>query len=225
MELISVATARSIWLFDLNDLNPGGRMIFPDLFGWLKEVYAFQTYPSSISDQGDGQENGKGYIFKSGRFVSGETDVMVNLSIYNDGVIAESWASTEISDLFVEQALYNVATHFDLSVPSTLIRKKLYISEVIVRMDNPFAQMDRGLSKFKQTLDRLFARHKLPPFELGGMSFMTDTVDSSYKAPGFAIERKMGTSFEDNRFWSKSPFTTTDHLNALSEFENTLQAL
>jgi hypothetical protein len=41
-------------------------------------------------------------------------------------------------------------------------------------------------------------------------------------APGRLIERKQGAPFTANRFWSKSPFTTKEHLFALEEFEKLL---
>ena len=36
MELLNVQKARSVWLFDSNDLNPRGRSIGTDLFEWIK---------------------------------------------------------------------------------------------------------------------------------------------------------------------------------------------
>jgi hypothetical protein len=52
-----------------------------------------------------------------------------------------------------------------------------------------------------------------------GMIFAQDASGSSYKPPAFSIERKAGAPFNENRFWSKSPFTTADHTNALEELE------
>jgi hypothetical protein len=56
-----------------------------------------------------------------------------------------------------------------------------------------------------------------------GVMFADDTSASAYKPPGLLIERKTGVPFAENYFWSKSAFTTADHLSALEEFENRLE--
>jgi hypothetical protein len=72
-------------------------------------------------------------------------------------------------------------------------------------------------------INELFMRRHLPPFEMTGIIFSPDTSATSYKPPGLLIERKAGVPFTENRFWSRSPFTTADHLSALGEFENLLE--
>ena len=89
-------------------------------------------------------------------------------------------------------------------------------------MDDPFAKVHSGIKQFNATLDRLFARQCLQPYQLSGLVFAQDTAGASYKPPGFMIERKHGLPFEDNRYWCKAPFTTTDHINALEELEKIL---
>jgi hypothetical protein len=55
-----------------------------------------------------------------------------------------------------------------------------------------------------------------------GMMFGQDVLATAYKPPGLVIERKVGAPFAANRFWSKSPFTTKEHLLALEEFDKLL---
>jgi hypothetical protein len=226
MELLSVGVAKSIWLFDINDLNPKGVMFIPDALKWIKEKYSFQKFPESVTDLGDPDSKGKeakGFFFKTGTFQVEDTSVAVNFAIFNDGIVVETWASTETSDIFLEELLRAAAIKFDLSIRPNTIRKKLYVSELVVRMDDLFSMVHPGIQKFTKILDRLFERHALPPYQMSGLNFMQDTSAASYKPPGFAIERKLGASFMENRYWSKAPFTTADHLNALEELEKTLR--
>ncbi len=220
MQLLNVGVARSVWLFDVNDLNPLGKSIFPDILLWIGEKYAFQVFPKST---GEVDKDAKGFIFKTGIFQANEGAVGVNLSFFSDGLIAETWASTEKSDAFLEELLRSAATRYGLAYTPSLIRDRQYVSEVNVRLDNALSNLNPKIMRFCKTINGLFIRHHLPQFELTGMIFAPDTSATSYKPPGLLIERKTGVPFAENRFWSKSPFTTKDHLLALEEFENLLE--
>ena len=219
MQLLSVGLARSIWLFDVNELNPTGKSIFPDMLGWLGEKYSFQTFPKSTAEV---DQTTKGFVFKFGEFHADEGAKSVNLSFFNDGVVAETWASTEKTDAFLEEVLRSAATKYGLAYTPDMIRQRQYISEVTVRLDHPLSNMNSKIVQLCETINGLFTRHHLAPFELTGMNFAPDVSASSYKPPGLQIERKLGAPFAESRFWSKSPFTTKDHLFALEEFEKLL---
>jgi hypothetical protein len=216
MQLLSVATARSVWLFDMNDINPKGKSFIPELFTWLKDKFKFQTFPSSPTDL-DKQTNG--LMFKQGEFNAGTGNINVNLGIYSDGLTAETWASTTDSDFFLQLLLQSASKDFDLAYRPEMIRTKRYISEVIVRLTPPMTNLNPKLEAYCDKLSGMFKRANLGEFETTGIVFGCDTSHASYKPPGFAIERKADAPFSENRFYSKSPFNTEDHLKALAEFE------
>jgi hypothetical protein len=217
MQKVSIGLARSIWLFDINDLNPSGKNIFPDVLSWLGDKYAFQNFPKSVAEM---DQDKKGFLFKAGQFQTGEGSITVNFSLYNDGVVAETWASTEKGDQFLEDILQSSVLKYGLTKPSQI--RKQYVSEVVVRLDNPLSNLNPKLSQFSETLSGIFKQHNLPSFETTGVVFGLDSSATSYKPPGFGIERKVGAPFSDNRFWSKSPFTTSEHLRVIEEFEKLL---
>jgi hypothetical protein len=219
MQLLSVGLARSIWLFDINELNPTGKSIFPDAFVWLGEKYSFQTFPKSITEV---DQEKKGYLFNAGQFQTDEDTITINFSIYNDGLVAETWASTEKGDILIEEILRSAARKYGLTFRPEMIRTKEYVSEVTVRLDHPLSNVNPRIARFCQMMTEAFSRHNLPPFELTGMVFGPDTSATSYKPPGFGVERKTGVPFSDNRFWSRSPFTTSEHIKVLEEFEQML---
>ena len=220
MKKITVGLARSIWLFDTNELNPTGKSIFPDLMVWLGEKYSFQTFPKSIADL---DQEKKGYLFKTGEFQSAaDGAITVNFSFFGDGVVAETWSSTENGDDFLDDVLRSAAGKFGLAYRPEMIRTKTYISELTIELDYALSDINPKILRFCEALNGIFAKHHLRPFEMTGMVFGPDTSASSYKPPSLQIERKAATPFTENRFWSKSPFTTADHLRALEEFEKLL---
>src|SRR5438874_7481889 len=76
MQLLNVITARSVWLFDIAELNPRGKALFPDLFEWLKEAYDFQKVPSSLTDVDDT----KAFVFSNGQYQAKE-EIFVHVEL------------------------------------------------------------------------------------------------------------------------------------------------
>jgi hypothetical protein len=219
MQLLSVGVARSVWLFDIKELNPAGKNIFPDILMWAGGRYSFKSFPKSVNEV---DEKTKGFVFKTGEFQAKDDVITVNVSLFTDGLVAESWASTEKTDAFLEDLLQSAASRYGLVYGPSTIRTKWYVSEITVHFDCPLSNAVPHIMPVCNIMTEVFKRHGLPPFEFTGMLFAPDTSATSYKPPSFAIERKVGAAFSENRFWSRSPFTTEDHLRVLGEFEQML---
>ena len=87
MELLSVIRARSIWLIDFAELNPGGRKITHELVGWLKDYYNFSKAPSSAQDF----DETKALAFLDGSFqIKVDTLIAVDLRVYNERRLLEA---------------------------------------------------------------------------------------------------------------------------------------
>jgi hypothetical protein len=217
MKLLSVGGAKSIWLFDVNELNPSGKQIFPDALTWLGEKYSFATFPKSVADTNSEKP---GLHFNQGRFQADSGgSFTANFSIHEDGVVAETWSSTEIGDEFITDILRSASAKYGLDFRFESILRKVYVSEVTVQFDRDLSVFGKQLNAFCERLDVLMAHNHLPKYELTGMIFSPDTSGTSYKPPGFMLERKTNVPFSRNRYWSKSPFTTRDHLSALEAYE------
>jgi hypothetical protein len=210
-----------VWLFDVNELNPTGKSLFPEIFRWMGEKYSFQTFPKSSTDI---DPEKKGFVFKLGTFQTEDDPIPVNFSFFSDGINAESWASTEKTDAFIEDVLTSAALKYGLTYGPNTIRTKWYVSEVNVRLDHPLKNVAPQMTKLCDTMTKIFQKHGLPPFELSGLICTPDPTGKSYKPPGFLIERKAGAPYSESKYWSKSPFTTADHLRVLQEFEQMLIA-
>jgi hypothetical protein len=211
MQLLNVLRAQSVWLFETSDINPRGKTFMPDMLEWLKERYEFQTAPASVKDLDDS----KALAFKQGSFPLGNDRLIVELALYSDGVIANSYSSTTATDMFLKDVFSQSAIKFDLEDADSLIRVRSYLSELTFRMSPVFSKLSPRLSAIASKLSEMNGRG----FEPGGISFWTDTSSTTIKPAAFTIERKLHAPFAENRFYSKAPLHTDQHLELLKEFE------
>jgi hypothetical protein len=219
MKLISVTGARSIWLFDINDLNPRGKDVNSELLDFLKEAYFFSKVPKSPTDLDPTKKSLK---FEGGRFqIKEEIYISVNLEIYNDGFVADSRSSTRDTDKFVEDLLSLAAKEFSLSYDPSMIRSKMHVSELTVRMDTVLFDLNPKLVNFANTISAMCGL-EVPPFECTLLGFATDLAESRLKPSGFAIERKLGAPFSEKRYYTKAPVHTDEHQELLIELERIL---
>ena len=219
MKLLSVVAARSSWLFDFGDLNPEGRAI-TDLFALVRDRYHFAKAPTSFTDL---DPVTKSLTFRQGAFrkKKGATKA-VDLTIYSDGLTATTLSSTADTDAFLHDLLNSLCSDFGLRYSPEIIRKKYYLSEVIVRIDRSLSNMSPKLNEFARRLSSKVDLQGGPPFEFGGLSFWTDSFSASVKTEPFTIERKAAAPFSEKRYFSKAPLQTADHLALLTEFEQLL---
>jgi len=212
MELLNVLRAQSVWLFDTHDLNPRGKSFLPEMLEWLKDRYEFQTAPISVADLDDS----KGLAFKLGSFPLGGDTLVVEITLYNDGVIANTFSSTTATDLFLKDVFSQAAIEFDLKdVVDEIVRVKSYLSELTVRIKPVFPKLNPKLTALASRLSTTQGM----TFEPGGISFWPDTSATALKPSAFSIERKLHAPFAENRFYSRAPLHTDQHLEFLKEFE------
>lgn len=217
MKLLNVITARSVWLFDLNELNPRGKSLYGELFEWLKDAYSFEKAPSSFTDVDDT----KALVFSRGQFqVKEEIFVAVELKIYNDGLIANSWSSTRDTDLFLADTLKSAASEFNLN-PDMIIRKR-HMSEINVTSERDLNTVNPLLSEFAKKVAALLPADIPLPYEFGGVVFPPTQGPAVVSIAPFKFERKINTAPSDHKFYSSSPTHTDEHLELLNWFEGNL---
>ena len=222
MKVFSVVAARSTWLFDLADLNPKGKSLFPEIIEWLKDTYNFKETPDPAMLPT--AENRNGLPFKRGEYQAREeVFVDVEVTLFNDGLVANSSSSTEDTDKFLENLTSTAATEFSLTFDPQIVRRRLYMSELNVRLDNPLSNLNPRLTQFAEKLSSMTRSVITSDFEIAGFSLMSDVTNAVYKVPGFAIERKLNAPFNENRFYTKAPLQTEEHISMLKELEAILR--
>ena len=217
MNLLRISLARSIWLFPFEDLNPRGRYWLP-IYDALIKRYNFASSPQSIEDV----KPNEGVKVQFGVFEKSQKEqVSVDLTIHNDGMVADTRSSTRDSDAFLEDAFNWMATDFGLSSISKLIRRKTYVSELHVYMESSLNILNPKLEEFTKHLSSRVVGYESLSFETGGISFWADPTEAGITNP-FSLERLEGEPFKENRYLSKAPLQTEDHLELLEELEKIL---
>jgi hypothetical protein len=219
MQLLSVNTARAIWLIQTRDLNPRGRNI-DKLLEWLKSTYHFEKYPESpIPDEN------KGWVFSTGSFPRGkdedgrEKNIYVDLTIFNDGLVATTRSSTKDTEDFLVKALTLAAAEFHLVFSPEMIRKKIYLSELEVRMAKSLNLLNPKLKTFADRISSL--QGNVPPisYECSTIVFQADPSVQQWRPSQFQLERKLNVPISENRYYSAAPLHTEEHLELLKSFE------
>jgi hypothetical protein len=217
MQKLSYISGRTTWLFDIADLNPKGKNIIPDILDWLKETYHFQEAPEFPP-----KEENQGLVFKRGEFQTQEEFfVEVGLTLFNDGLVASSSSSTEDAEKFLADVMKTASSEFSLTFDVGMIRKTLYLSELVIKLDYPLSNLNPRLADFSKKLSSLLP--DVNPFSAGGISFWTDSTFAVTKTAPFFLERKLNAPFSENKYISKAPIPTQQHLTMLEEFEELLR--
>ena len=217
MKLLSVNLARSIWLGPVSDFNPRGASLYSTLFPLLMNTYKFKKYPA-LSDVSDLT---KGVEFGSGQFAAGDDHpIAVNLTFYNDGIIADSGSSTDHSDAFLEDVFNRSLEIFKMPHYDSVIRKKVYLSQVFVTTEKSLEIINPKLAQISKYLSSTVEQGNLT-FRLAGILFSPDQVQRVNPAP-FRFERVANVPFAENRYYSAAPLQTDKHLELLDKLESIL---
>ncbi len=221
MNLLNVVTARAIWLFDVNELNPSGKALFPELFGWLEKEYHFNRVPKSVTDV----DETKALVFSGGTFqVKEKTVINVELKIYNDGFVANTWSSTHAAETFLEHISISGKEEFSLSYKPEIIRRKMYLSELNVESLRELIGINQKLSQLNVKVTELIPGILRPTFEVGGITLSPAQCMTPQLLSPFRLERKLNTSPDEHKYYSSAPLHTDDHLKLLDWFEENLMA-
>lgn len=217
MKLISVKQARSIWFINLLDLTRG-RSLVPLIPG-IVEKYKFQIFPTKP----DELDLSKGVKFIAGTFQKDLKDMAIDLTVFNDGLVADTRSSTEDSDYFLNEHLTWIATELDLVPYHEVLRSKVYLSELWVQTDKNLNALNPKLENFAKRLTSLIVGHDYHPiaFETTGITFWTNPIVVTPPGP-FRFERAENTPFGERRYYSAAPLQTDVHLEMLTELENIL---
>jgi hypothetical protein len=220
MELISIISAKIIWLMNTADLNRRGLRVFPNLTNALTEAYDFDEQPDTAPvTPGDG--NQVSIKFVNGQFEDDGDSYRVGLEIYADGIIADSSASTQVTERFLAHVVQWATTNFGFKFDPALILRKLYGSEVVARFDTPLATAFKSLEKFSELLTAALPGSRQNQFSLATMVFSSPPPTGG-TAPAFSIERRTNTPVEANVFFCKAPVDTDVHINLLGELDKLL---
>jgi hypothetical protein len=214
VKLLAVNSARAIWLVKTIFLNPRGRSLVAAMVG-LAERYKFTKLPPAAS-LGTQPLDLK---FENGTFMNAAgIPIAVNLSVFDDGLIAETRSSTEESDNFLDDVLAWVSQEFGLPHHSELEVDRIYASELMVRLDLSNSLFGARFAPYAAKLREGISNNPQLPMELIAMHFGPDPRLTK-KVASFKVERAANVPFEKNEYYSAAPIPTAEHIELLEAME------
>ncbi|MGE3993599.1 hypothetical protein [Pseudorhodoplanes sp.] len=219
MEVLSTKLGRAIYLFPVRDMNPRGL----DIWQILSEITARYRFLKSPDLNAFIQGGGGPVEFNFGKFESERFGgIEVALQIHEDGLIADTEASTSASEEFLNDFIAWLVTEHGFTAPAQV--KPLYLSELYVGSSDPFAKLiakfDAFLSALTQSVDDELGR-KMEPVALNFGYEMTSALKT---AANFRFERAIDAPNMKNRFFSSANVTTESHLHLLGMLEAALNS-
>ena len=220
MKLLSVVLARSFWVGHTADLNPKGISTYPLIVAFLVDRYKFKKYPDPTKIPIP-PPTGEGMKFEWGEFTISEgITIGVGLSLHTDGIMADTYSSTENADAFLLDMLTHYGDFFRSRDYNEVLKSRLYLSQLSVSTDRSLQTINPKLNEFAA----LFAQHITPAattVEFGGISFWAESTGSSL-SKSFTFERAINVPFSENRYYSAAPLPTGKHLELLNTLEDIL---
>lgn len=210
MKLLSVRLARALWLMDIGELNPRGKDVFFHLFPALLEEYKFKVYPKA------GDDFSQGMKFSGGEFVKEDGTVLaVNVTLFTDGIAADTYSSTTDSDNFLADVLEDLP-EMGFAFEPSMVRGKAYTSQLNVSCSNPLSALNPRLNNFASRITSELGG--VTAFEFSAIEFWPDQT-KAYKPASFSFQKRTGDAPSDNRYWSQAPLPTDKHVELLDDLE------
>jgi hypothetical protein len=214
MKIVSVGLARVMLSFDTTDLNPGGKDIFRHLIPTIAAACNFKTYPKQ------GEDFSQGMKFLNGELIKEDgTTLVVNLTVFSDGIAADTFSNTKDSQEFLDVVLPTLAAHGFFYSPE-MVRRTFYNSQLNVRCDRPLCALN---PKLGELTNRLSAATGGNVFDVSAIEFWPDQTQV-VKPVNFSFQQKLGEPNGSGRYWSQAALPTDKHLEFLNEFETLLSA-
>jgi hypothetical protein len=209
MKLLSVGLAKAFWYMDVNELNPNGLDLFTHLFPSFVEDYKFKGYPVAGQDFKDGMK------FTSGEFVKEDDTVIgLNVTVYTNGVTADTFSSTKDSEDFLREALDGLP-QLGFAFDEEMIQRRAYNSQLTVKFSGRLEHLNPRLLEFANILS---AASGGITFNASAIEFWSDQTILN-KPVNFSFQRKSGDPSNGDRYWSQAGVPTDVHLKLLEELE------
>ncbi|MEW6127987.1 MAG: hypothetical protein AB1757_13185 [Acidobacteriota bacterium] len=226
MELVSVVIARAVWFVNARDINPRGLNLWHTFLPTLTEKYKFIQYPKEMSLDLQ-REAGDRFVGGTYKNTQG-ANILINFTSFDDGMVAETRSSTQDSEAFLEEISQWIG-EFGLVFRPEMVRRKGYVSELIVKSEYRLNALNPKLEKFAARLSKLTSGERLSSlpsesftFETSGLVFTADGL--GLKPSPFRFERENDTLFSENKYYSQAPLQTDTHLELLNELEQILSS-
>ena len=215
MQLSAVILARFIALVETFDLDPRGKVFFPQIVEALVERCQFQKFPKEYGEL----DQQKGIDFLGGRWSGVNVD---RLTIYLNGILIDTSASTSDSERILEEVLLWATSEFGVAYRPGMIKRKIYVSNLTFTSDVPLlGGLSPALSKLSSRIAKTVKATvgQAAVYEPHGISIQQDHPPMGVPVSPFTIHRRLETPFSENKYFSEAPLPTDVHISLLEQFE------
>jgi hypothetical protein len=165
-------------------------------------------------------------VFVNGQYLIGDQPISIKqVSIANNG-ISISAQDTESADTVVDHLFGLLTTNLKFRFDNL---KRKYFSTVVVQFERSIEDSIKGLSEIQNIIQTALGKNDRDDVALKRLGFGPDTprmfaqvnMENIDKAD-FAIERRAGQPFSENRYFSGAVLRTPEHIATLELIEKSL---
>ena len=217
MNIVAFSSGSFIALFPLEAFTPLGGLNERRTVDAIRERYKFVSFPNMSAPRAELEQTG--IVFEWGVYETAAGQISINkLSVHNDGIVVRPNKTQHAEAFFNDATSWLIEEH---GCRQARI-KPLYVSEIVVDFDVPVANMIDNYGEIANLLVSHVDKNRgVKAAAVNALSFEFLTNDSMTTAK-FVIERRVGTSVEDERYFCSAPLTTEHHLEVLQEIERLL---
>lgn len=218
MKLISTEHGQVLLRFIADEVRPQSGIYLPDVLRGIAERYAFVTLPNLQDVLKDGAK------FNQGQFIDGERTVEIKtLGLFSDGALAVALHTDDAVGV-LDDLISWLEDRFGFRQPLTHDPRQ-FASSVVVEFER---SIDMALGA-TQELKNAFATMLRVSYgwavgiEASRIALACDpTKLPPQRTAELIIERRAGIPYDQNRYFSAAPLTTSVHLELLDNFERRL---
>jgi hypothetical protein len=216
----TVLTASVVRSYKARLLDP----VVSEFQGAIKRRYHFDVGPQVNQQAGLMAGFQSGRLSRKGRSIPIDqlNITYIDARVTSIGVLTKR--STDDGVAFLDDLMTWAKRKYRLDVTETF--PTFYHSQLEVVFDVPLNKGFPNLQSLGQTVQRLLTKYGIdgPEYEPTSITMFIDTLNKQPPVPTpFAIERRVGSRFSENKFYSQAPLTTSDHLVVLKQFEKYLR--
>ncbi|SRR6266436_1402288 len=214
MELASILMARALAWIEPAELNPTGKVFYPDLVKALVTRYNFQQFPQKAEDF----DESKGITFGTGKLGESVIDQVV---IYTYGIVLETRTSTQESKRLLEEAFQWGAKELGLTYKPSMVKRWQYASQVTFSSKVALTDASPAIQRLAKSMTENIAQLTGESLKCELTALLVDYDQLARKHPlgRFSIQRRENTPFFENKYFSDAPLPTDVHLKLLEQFE------
>jgi hypothetical protein len=223
MKSIIVLRAASFRSLGPRLLDP---VILAELIEAVKTRYNFRQVPTVAEASEKPANFGYGEIKRGDSLIVVEQLLVSYLGNSVTSVGASTRTSTDDADFFLDDTLRWISERYHLDIAPVFA--PAYHSSLEIVFDESISRRFQELRPIGQAITNLvksYGQQNCPDFELEGLSMHFEINPALLPSPlPFSVQRRAGSRYAENKYFSQAPLRTGDHKSVLEQLEKILVA-